>query len=541
MARLTQTPAWGGRAPTHCIARLVCAIVCLLAAASGSADDGTSERQGAPLTISIQDAFLLTLENNRGLRIEKLRPAVQQTFEDQAQAVFDPVLSGQAAVGQEKGPSVGADRPYQPDTRTGAAEVQLGLSQFFASGTQVGIDVTTGKTWSDQTRDRYRTRAGVDITQALLQGRGSSINLAAVRQSQLNTEMSRHELRGYTESLLADVEETYWDYALSLRQMAIFEESLQLARQQADETQEMIAVGRLAESEMVAAQAEMALRRQELIQARGNMETTRLKLLYLLNPQGGDWWRRQVLLLTQPSLPDPETEDIQTHVRLALRLRSDLNQARLATEKGELETVQTRNGLLPRLDLFITLGKTGYADAFGRSADRVDEEGYDAAAGLTLRYPWRNRDARARHQRAELSLTQAREAVENLAQLVELDVRGAFIEMNRAREQILASRASRELEEEKLRIETEKFRVGRSTSFLVSQAQRDLVRARIAETLAVTGYLTRLVQLYRLEGSLLERRGIHIPEASLGLPWPEPMPTVPGVEEKIDDGKVLSP
>ena len=100
MARLTQTPPRAGRTPTHCIARLVCAIVCLLAAASCSADDGTSERQGAPLTISIQDAILLTLENNRGLRIEKLRPAVQQTFEDQAQAVFDPVLSGQAAVGR---------------------------------------------------------------------------------------------------------------------------------------------------------------------------------------------------------------------------------------------------------------------------------------------------------------------------------------------------------------------------------------------------------------------------------------------------------
>lgn len=528
-------------ATTRYLSPLIYFVVTALASFPLAAAGDTADRQTPPLTISIEDAIIQALENNRSLRIEKLRPAVQQTYEDQAQAAFDPVLSGGTTIGREKGPGLGNDRPYRADTASGAAEVQLGLSQFFASGTQVGIDVTSGKIWADGSRDHYRTRAGVDIAQALLQGRGARVNLAAVRQAQLDTEMSRYELRGYTESLLAEVEETYWDYALSLRQIAIFEESLALARQQTEETREMIVVGRLAESEMVTAEAEMALRRQELIQARGYMETTRLKLLYLLNPQGDDWWRRQVELVTQPSLPHPETDDVQTHVQIAERLRADLNQARLETEKGELELVQTRNGLLPRLDLFITLGKTGYAESFSRAADRVTGEGYDAAVGLTLHYPWRNRAARARHQRAELGHTQAREAVENLTQLVELDVRGAFIEMNRAREQILASQASRALQEEKQRIETEKFRVGRSTSFLVSQAQRDLVSARIAETMAVTAYLTRLVQLYRLEGSLLERRGIQIPEASPGLPQPLPRLTASGSEEDSNAGQNLLP
>jgi outer membrane protein len=38
----------------------------------------------------------------------------------------------------------------------------------------------------------------------------------------------------------------------------------------------------------------------------------------------------------------------------------------LIQEQQRLETVVTRNGLLPRLDFFITLGKTGYADSFCR-------------------------------------------------------------------------------------------------------------------------------------------------------------------------------
>jgi outer membrane protein len=67
------------------------------------------------------------------------------------------------------------------------------------------------------------------------------------------------------------------------------------------------------------------------------------------------------------------------------------------------------------------------------------------------------------------------------------------------------------LDEEKLRIETEKLRVGKSTSFLVAQAQRDLLASRIAEVGALTDYLKALVELYRQDGSLLERRGIVAP------------------------------
>jgi outer membrane protein TolC len=95
--------------------------------------------------------------------------------------------------------------------------------------------------------------------------------------------------------------------------------------------------------------------------------------------------------------------------------------------------------------------------------------------------------------------------------LVELDIRNAYIEVNRSREQIAASAATRKFQEEKVRIETEKFRVGRSTNLLVSQTQRDLLVNRINEVNTIVNYLKALTSFYRLEGSLLERRGIVAP------------------------------
>jgi hypothetical protein len=71
--------------------------------------------------------------------------------------------------------------------------------------------------------------------------------------------------------------------------------------------------------------------------------------------------------------------------------------------------------------------------------------------------------------------------------------------------------ATSDFQEEKLRAETEKFRVGKSTSLLVGQAQRDFVASQIAQTQAVANHLKALITLYRLEGSLLQRRGVSAP------------------------------
>jgi outer membrane protein TolC len=196
---------------------------------------------------------------------------------------------------------------------------------------------------------------------------------------------------------------------------------------------------------------------------------------------------------------------------MSMRMRPILNEARLRILSNDLELVKTKNGLLPLLDLFVNLGTSGYADSFGQSVSDIDGNNYDILAGVRFQYPIYNRDAKARQQRAMLSRDQAEKALANLSQLVEVDVRTAYIEVRRSKQQIAASSATRRLNEEKLRIETEKLRVGKSTSFLVAQAQRDLLISRIAEVQALANYIKALVNLYQQDGSLLERRGIAAP------------------------------
>jgi len=465
-----------------------------------------------PLKVSITEAIMLCLENNRSLVVQRLNPSIQQTFEDQERAVFDPNTDAAISAGRVEGERLARSGSETENFTTNAAEGIISLAQYFPTGTAVALEAGTQMNDSSLYEDKfYSTRLGMTVTQALLRGFGTDVNLARLQQARLDTRMSEYELRGFTEFLVAEVERTYWDYALARRQIEIVEESLKVARQQLNETKELIAVGRLARAELAAVQAEVAAQEQALIEARANKEVVRLQLLRLLNPAGPEIWQREVELIHQPTLPEINLENVELYVAVSMRMRPILNEARLEIFRGDLELVKTQNGLLPLLDLFITLGKSGYANSFGESIRNINQDSYDAEAGVRLNYPVFNRDAKAVHRRALLTSEESQKALENLSQLVEVDVRIAYIEVSRTKQQIAASSVTRMFEEEKLRSETEKLRVGKSTSFLVAQAQRDLLVSRIAEVRALANYLKALIDLYKQDGSLLARRGISAP------------------------------
>ncbi|BBO82575.1 hypothetical protein DSCO28_31410 [Desulfosarcina ovata subsp. sediminis] len=465
-----------------------------------------------PLTLTTTDAILLTLKNNRALMVEQLNPAVQNTFEDTERAVFDPEATVEMNGGRTDGKSQSSTSAGIRDFSEVEALGVISLEQYFPTGTTVTLE---GKAELDDYslyRDAlYWSRLGLTVNQALLRGSGTTVNLVRLRQARLDTRMSEYELRGFTQSLVAQTEEAYWDYALAKRQVEIYEESLNVARDQLNETLTLIEVGRLAESELPASQAELASQEQGLIDARSKRKTTRLQLLRLLNPPGANLWERAVDLIYQPTLPNVKLDPVQAYMEMATRLRPLLNEARLQLLRDDLEVIKTKNGLLPALDLFVSLGKSGYADSFGRSVQNMDEDDYDAYVGVRFQYPFFNRAPQSDYRRAMLNREQAQKAVDNLSQLVELDVRTAYVEVNRAREQIKASATTRLFSEESLRVETEKLRVGKSTGLLVARAQRDLLINRISEVEALVNYIKALIHLYQQDGSLLERRGIVAP------------------------------
>ena len=450
----------------------------------------------ATLNLSLHDAVFMAIENNQNLKIQKLRPEQSKISEERAQAKFDPSLSAQ--IGRQQGEG---DIGGTSINNSGS----VSLSSLLPTGTNVSINGSVSD--RPQSQKDFTSGVGLDISHPLLKGSGLTINMADIKQARLNTFMSEYELRAYAESLVYQIESAYWNYVVSLRDVQIVQESMNVALRQLNETEERITVQKTAESERAAAKAEVASRREQLINAVSNVEISRLSLIRLLNPPREDKWDLGIQPSDLPSNISSSFEAVAKHVERALRLRPELNQSKLQLQSGELDVVVTKNGLLPKLDLFVTLGGTGYSHAFGDSITNIGNDQTDMSGGLKFSFPLGNRAAKASHKSAMLSLDSSKLAIDNMIQTIQVDVRTAYTDVLRAKEQIEATRATREQQDVKLQTETEKFRVGKSTSILLAQAQRDLLSSQLNEVQASTSYLTSLSNFYRMEGTLLERWG----------------------------------
>ena len=186
-----------------------------------------------PLKITTTEAILLSLENNRSLVVERLNPSITKTFEDTERAVFDPKAAAEISGGRDDGERQARAGSETEDFIRDEGLGIISLQQFFPTGTTVTVEGKTEAENSSLYQDAfYWTRLGLTVNQAILRGYGSDVNLVRLQQARLDTRMSEYELRGFTQALVAQVEETYWDYALAKRQVEIFEESMKVARQQ---------------------------------------------------------------------------------------------------------------------------------------------------------------------------------------------------------------------------------------------------------------------------------------------------------------------
>lgn len=465
--------------------------------------------------ITLSQAILVGLTNNKVFQVEKLKPPITSSGEEVERAAFDPV----GRVVLEKSRQRSDFYTVNKDFKASA-----GVSHLLPTGTT--LDFEAGTEWNpnypqlagsgsaasakDPIISDWKSYAKLSVTQALLRGGGSQVNLANLRKARLDTQISLYELTGLAQSHTAEIELAYWEYFLALGRVHIYNRSLALGRGWVKDTTDRIRLGQKAKSDIYFFQAQVSTTEQSLIDARSLLEKTRLRLLRLISPPSVDLWNRQLRLMSKPNIPKDSLEDLQDHILLSSRMRPDINQAKLQEQKGELEIVRTKNGLLPKLDFFIQLGRTGYSRTFsGTLLDYSEGDGgADLLGRLKLEFPFLNRRAKAEYNRSVLEFAKQREAVDNLIQLAQQDVLLAYVEIQRAKDQMRTSSSLINVQLEKRKAETEKYRLGSSTADKVAQAEKDTVTAELSALQARIDYLKGLTQFYVAEGSLLPRRGI---------------------------------
>jgi outer membrane protein len=117
--------------------------------------------------------------------------------------------------------------------------------------------------------------------------------------------------------------------------------------------------------------------------------------------------------------------------------------------------------------------------------------------GVNFSYPILNRQARAYQAQAQIARRQSETSFRRLELQVAAEVRSAGRAVETNFKRVASTRAARTLATQRLDAEEKKFAAGMSTNFNVTQAQRDLALAEVAEIRAIADYRKSVINFER--------------------------------------------
>jgi outer membrane protein TolC len=482
---------------------------------------------GGPVRrLSIDEAVRLALEQNLGIKIQRIDPQIQDVGVAQARSFWAPSLST----------TFSRNAQTQPATSVlsgGATSIDNGV---FASAVDVGQLLPWGGRYTaDFGGSRYTTTnlfsnfspqlqsaVTVNYTQPLLR----NFTIDQVRQQvQLSgkiRDLSNTQLQGVIALTMRNVKNAYWDLSYARNNLMAQRQSLELAERSLHDNERRVEVGALAPIDIVQAQAEVAVNEQNVIVAEAliKQQEDRLRALIFDSDQA-DFWE----LTIEPTDAAPfETQavDVDTAIRHALDRRADLAQAKNSIEQSDINMKYFKNQLMPDISASVNYISTAVGGVQLSSVDPfalangsvipprtiVSDRGLGSVlgdvaqssypnwtVGVTIGYPLGTSTAQANLARARLQYQQAQTQLKNLRLQIVTQVRDAARQVQTNQQRVKSARASRELQERKLEAEEKKQAAGMSTNFYVIQAQRDLAQARTQEIQVINDYNKSLVDL----------------------------------------------
>ena len=470
-------------------------------------DAQVQQDQAGPISITRDGAILSALSQNHSLAVERFSPKIASTRITEARAAFDPNLLATTSYGRSSSSGGKAEGDSQVSR---SFQTDMSVSEYFPTGTEVFLSGGFSRSRPSSSDWGYSGSWSVGVNQALLEGAGLEVNRVALHKAEISNAISRHEFRGFVMDLVQQVENAYWDLVLANETLEIRLFAVHLAEEQLGLNRDMIEVGKLSADAEISAEAELASRRVDLVDAEAAVKTRTIQLIRLLNPERENQWKT----VFQPA-DEAETQAIDLNPDISAKLadlyRPELAQSRLDLTNRDLEVVQTKNGLLPNLDAFASFGRISSGNSSGDAIRYFDDSDFDNyEVGLSFKMAPLNRAEKAAYRRSRFEQQQAEIALLNLEQSVESEVRTAVIETQKQWERIFATRQVIKSREEELKVEQERFRVGKSTNLDVLQVHRDLIQAQLNEVTARVQYIESLTSLYLKEGTLLDRRGIDL-------------------------------
>jgi outer membrane protein len=561
--------------------------------------------RGGNLYLSMQDALALAVENNLDVELQRYGPEQAKASLLRAQAggllrgqtigvAAGPTSVNQNAIGGFTGAAGGGGGGGNAGGNAGGTVISAtgtalpNLDPVFQSSINLGHrtapqanTVTTGVTaitvnshtinnaiqmgwltgttanfaWQLQSNlnnnpqnDLNVSRSGsfsASVTQRLLQGFGRPVNNRNIRIANNNVRVSDLQFQLQLITTVAAVQNLYWDLVSYRADAQVKQQALDLARKLYQDNQKQVEIGTLAPIEVVSAEAAMAAREQDLVNAETvllQQETVIKNALSRTGVQSPSLAEARVIPTDQIRIPD--TDPIRPMADLytdAVRLRPEIQQTQINLDNSRIGLAGSKSQLLPSLDVTASAANNGLAGAVNtlpfpsnvtprpRNPDPYFIGGYGTVLGqlfrrnfpdysiqMQLNVPIRNRSAQADMIVDSLNIRQAELTAQRQLNQLRVDLQNAAIAVRQARARYDSAVKQRQLQEQTLDAEQKKYTLGASTAFFVIQYQNQLAQSQSSEVAARAAYAKARVELSRVTGSTLTENNIEIAEAVVG-------------------------
>jgi outer membrane protein len=508
---------------------------------------GLLNDHAAPRPITLEESIALALQNNTGLRIEKLSPIAASNRVRAAYAQFDPFAFGGGQKQRTNTPS-GTLSPFTTDAGAGGfpppdlfnqeATWNLGVGKKLLTGGALQAEWTNARLFSNPNVinllvPSYSTTLGLTLNQPLLRDFGWRFALLVVDVAQISEEAAFYDYKEQVSTLVENVERAYWAYVLAIENVRVEVKGLDLAKELLRQNEGRFKVGSLPRTAVLESEAEVARREADLVRSRALERIARDNLRALVNAKQGTDSLLMIEPADKPGVP-PVDLDLDQSLKVAYTQRPELIAARLNVDGSRVQRKIAENKLLPRFDFVGSLGLNGLGGdnsgippsqfgrvnpqvlgGYGRSLELLtDGRYYQYLFGARLEIPIDNAAAKADYAQAKINTESARLSLEQLEENVTLEITQSVNNLKALLKSIEATRIARELAEENVRNQQARYDVGLATTKDLIDFTDRLTQAQQAEIESLTLYNTELARLRLAKGSLLEDRNVELDRAA---------------------------
>jgi outer membrane protein len=473
---------------------------------------------GPELQLSSDDAVRMSLENNLGIRAERLSPQAQALAVAQTRANYAPVVFGGSTRNSNSNPPqnflAGNNFVTNEGFRSSAGVTQL--LKWGGGSYQAALDGSRNTT-SDPTdpfNPRLSSNFNFNFTQPILR----NFTIDSTRQQlligQKQQEIVDLQLQQQVTQTTRTVQNAYFDLVGAIGQLDVARQSLDLAKESLHNNERRVEVGTIPKIDIVEAQAEVSRNEESVIISESQVKTLEDALRTLiLNPSQPDYWSVHIVPSEQPVLT-PKPIDLDAAIQNALNRRTDIAQSHREMDQTDITMRFAKNQKLPTLNAIVNYGLAGVAGtrtiydtsagfpvAIGAAQRTFSDALHDIFGNdfktwslqFQLSYPIGTSAADAGFAQAKVQREQQMTTLHQLELQVTAQVRDAARQVDTSLKRVEATRKAREFSEQRYDAEQKRLSVGLSTTFQLVQAQRDLSNARLAELNSIIAYNRALV------------------------------------------------